>query len=129
MAVLNYYHIGKTIPEGAVYIGRAQPAKGLSGSKFANPEWLPPGSSEEDRGANLNRYRKWLVNQVKSGKITHEDLLALEGRDLVCFCKPKACHGDVVSEAVAWAVKQRAKPDFTNEAQLATAANPRPPRP
>lgn len=107
MAVLNYYHLNKIIPEGAVYIGRAQPHIGLTGSIFANPNPLAKGASDEAREENLGRYRQQLVAKVKSGAIKMEDLLALEGRDLVCFCAPKRCHGNVVSEAVEWAVKQR----------------------
>lgn len=104
--VLNFYHIGKIIPENAVYIGRARAQDNLQKSKFANPEWLPPKSSEEDRQANLKRYTQWLSDQVKTGAITMDDLLELQDKDLVCFCKPKACHGDIVLQAVNWAIKQ-----------------------
>lgn len=100
MAVLNFYHLGKKIPEGAEYIGRKMPHLGLKQSKFANPFKLSP---EEPRGATIERYRLWLWQQIKDGKITIEDLLALEGRDLVCFCKPQPCHGDVIESAVKWA--------------------------
>lgn len=104
MAILNFYHLNKTVPEGAVYIGRRMPHFGLQQSKFANPFKL---SKDEARGATIERYRVWLWEQIKSGKITIEDLLDLEGKDLVCFCKqPKkevACHGDVIEAAIKWA--------------------------
>ena len=100
MAVLNFYHLSKVIPDNAVYIGRAMPQFGLKQSKFANPFKL---SKEEPRGATIERYRVWLWGQIRSGKITIEDLLALEGRDLVCFCHPQPCHGDVIEAAVKWA--------------------------
>lgn len=106
MAVLNFYHLGKVIPEGAVYIGRSMPHLGLQTSKFANPYKL---NENETRGATIERYRHWLWEQIRTGKITVQDLLDLEGKDLVCFCKqPKkevACHGDVVEAAVKWARK------------------------
>lgn len=98
--VLNFYKIGKVIPEGAIYIGRAMPHFGLKASKFANPFKL---SEDEERGATIARYKTWLWNQIKTGKITLEDLLELEGRDVVCFCAPQPCHGDIVLAAVAWA--------------------------
>lgn len=126
--MLNFYHLGKKIPDNAVYIGRKQAAHGLEQSVFANPEWLPPGSSEEDRQANLGRYRQHLVKLVQSGKVTTEDLLALENRDVVCFCAPKACHGDVVSEAVAWAVKQRDAALRASGSENAPALAASPPR-
>lgn len=102
MAVMNFYHLGKKIPENAVYIGRRMPHFGLQQSKFANPFKL---SDDEPRGATIERYRVWLWEQIRSGKITIEDLLALEGKDLVCFCHPHPCHGDVIEAAVKWARK------------------------
>lgn len=95
MAVLNFYHIGKQIPEGAVYIGRG--GKGLTQSKFANPFKL---SENEERGATLFRYKTWLWNECLKGNITKSDILALDGKDLVCFCSPKPCHGDVIIELI-----------------------------
>jgi hypothetical protein len=123
MIILNFYAIGKTIPENAVYIGRKNSAAGLEQSKFANPEPLAKGSSEQERQANLGRYRQWLVTQVKTGRISADDLLELKDKDLVCFCSPKACHGDVVKEAVGWAVKnQEALP--APDARKATPITP-----
>lgn len=104
MQILNFYHLGKVIPEGAVYVGRAMPRLGLKQSKFANPFKL---SDEETREETIERYRVWLWQQIKTGKITLQDLLDLEGKDLVCFCKQPnkevACHGDIVAAAVKWA--------------------------
>ena len=54
MRVLNFYHIGKVIPENAEYMGRAMPHLGLKQSKFANPYKL---SKDESRGATIERYR------------------------------------------------------------------------
>lgn len=100
--VLNFYKIGKVIPEGAAYIGRQMP--GMSGSKFANPFKI---TEEEPREVVIRKYKTWLWDQIKSGKVTLEDLLELEGKDLVCYCKQSdkevACHGDVLIKAVAWA--------------------------
>lgn len=108
--ILNFYHIGLTIPEGAVYMGRAMKKYGLEKSKFANPF---PLKKEEPRGATIERYREWLWKQIKKGEITIKDLLALEGKDLVCFCKQPnkevACHCDVIMAAIEWAKKEAAK--------------------
>ena len=35
-----------------------------------------------------------------------EDLLALDGKDLVCWCAPYRCHGDTIMKAIEWAKKQ-----------------------
>lgn len=75
-----------------VYIGR--------GSKWGNPFKL---TSEDQRDKVISDYRKYLWKQVKSGEITKQDLLELDGKVLGCFCKPKKCHGDVIVKAIEWA--------------------------
>lgn len=106
--VLNFYHIGKVIPENAEYMGRAMPHLGLKQSKFANKFKLNKDGS--NRAEVIERYRVWLWQQIRSGKITIQDLLDLDGKDLVCFCKQPnkevACHCDVILAAIEWA-KQR----------------------
>lgn len=98
--VLNFYKLGKVIPDGAVFIGRAMPHLGLKGSKFANPFKI---TEDETREVVIAKYKVWLWQQIKSGYITLEDLLELENKDVVCFCSPQACHGDIVLAAVVWA--------------------------
>lgn len=114
MKVLNFYHLSKKIPEGATYIGRAMPHMGLKASKFANPFKL---QDDEPRGATIERYKAWLWEQIRAGKITLEDLLSLEGQDLVCFCAPQACHGDVLLAAVLWARREwdKRNPPFVDD--------------
>lgn len=75
-----------------VYIGR--------GSIWGNPYKL---TSEDNRNKVIEEYRKHLWEQLKTGDITKQDLLALDGKTLGCFCKPKKCHGDVIAAAVKWA--------------------------
>lgn len=70
--VLNFYHIGKVIPPNAEYMGRAMPHLGLKQSKFANPFKL---SKDEPRGATIEKYRVWLWEQIRAGKITVQVVL------------------------------------------------------
>lgn len=118
MQVLNFYHLNKTLPENAVYIGRAMPHLGLKGSKFANPYKI---SENQSREVVIQKYKEWLWKQIKSGQITLQELLDLEGYDLVCFCKQPnkevACHGDVIMAAVSWARKEHDKryPEFKDD--------------
>ena len=107
MKVLNYYALGKTIPDDAVYIGRGNATRGLPHSPFANPFKM---NTEADRIGVVQNYRDWLWQQLQAGKILEADLLALQGKNLVCYCAPKACHGDVLKDAVAWAVRRAAVP-------------------
>lgn len=78
-----------------VYIGR--------GSTWGNPF---PITETDTREIVIEKYRKYLWSMIKSGKVTLEMLLELDGKVLGCFCKPKACHGDVIVQAVEWAKKE-----------------------
>ncbi|QPI14573.1 putative ribonucleoside-diphosphate reductase 1 alpha subunit [Salmonella phage GEC_vB_MG] len=106
--VLNFYHIGMVIPPGAEYMGRAMKKFGLAGSKFANPFPLEKGGGNRDEV--IEKYRVWLWEKIRKGEITLQDLLDLDGKDLVCFCSPKRCHCDVIIAAIEWA-KQRSQND------------------
>ena len=79
----------------AVYIGR--------GSKWGNPFRI---GIDGDRAAVIAKYETWLCSQ-------HHLLRALDelrGRNLLCFCAPKVCHGDLLlrlanasrEERIAW---------------------------
>jgi hypothetical protein len=69
-----------------VYIGRP--------SKWGNPFVLRSGASDEERTRCIERYREWLMQQPELLAQLHE----LRGKRLACFCKPKACHGDILAE-------------------------------
>lgn len=99
--VLNFYHIGKVIPEGAVYMGRTMKKFNLVGHKLANPFPLEKGGGNRDEV--IEKYRAWLWERIRKGEITLQDLLDLDGKDLVCFCSPKRCHCDVIMSAIGWA--------------------------
>lgn len=87
MTVLNKHW--DVIPADAIYIGR--------GSIWGNPFVI--GNNGDDRKSVINKYREHLLMQVHQGKISLIQLAALHGKDLVCFCKPLACHGDVLAKA------------------------------
>lgn len=105
MQILNYYKEGCKIPDNAIYIGRASTKNGLSGSKYANPF---PVRNEEDRSMVVQKYQSWLAQEIHQGRITREELAELHGKDLVCYCAPKLCHGHVLRAAILWAVKELA---------------------
>lgn len=91
--VLNKHHGG--VPAGAVYIGR--------GSKWGNPFRI---GGDGDRAAVIGKHARWLGEQPRLLRALDE----LRGRDLVCFCAPLACHGDLLlrlanasrDERIAW---------------------------
>lgn len=67
-----------------VFIGRP--------SKWGNPFSLSQYSREEA----ISRYRA----HVKSSPELMGSLHELKGKRLGCFCKPRACHGDVLVELI-----------------------------
>jgi len=64
-----------------VYIGR--------GSKWGNPYLVSMG-----RAKCIELFRDLLSTSPRLVSALHE----LKGKTLVCFCKPKACHGDILAE-------------------------------
>ena len=73
-----------------VYIGR--------GSFWGNPF---PITQEDDRDMVIAKYAKHLQVLYDQDKITFsKELLKLTGKRLGCFCKPQACHGDII--VTAW---------------------------
>jgi hypothetical protein len=49
-----------------------------------------------DRPTVIRMYREWILNQPHLLKL----LPTLKGKRLGCWCKPKACHGDVLVELI-----------------------------
>lgn len=64
-------------PAGAQYIGR--------GSYYGNPFRV---GVDGDRDECLDRYEREVLPSL--------DVEPLRGRDLVCFCTPKRCHGEAI---------------------------------
>ena len=79
------------VPDDALYIGTANGHYGLPESKWRNPY-----STQRDgtREGVVALYRRWLCDQPHLMAALSE----LRGRDLVCWCAPKPCHGDVLIE-------------------------------
>lgn len=80
--VLNKRSSG--VPGGAVFIGRP--------SKFGNPFVI---GRDGDRDEVVRKYREWICTQPA---LLHAAKTELAGKDLVCFCAPLKCHGDVLLE-------------------------------
>lgn len=66
-----------------IYIGRP--------SKWSNPFKI---GKDGDRDQVIRKYREWIL----SNKELLFDLPELYGKVLGCWCKPQACHGDVLVE-------------------------------
>lgn len=87
-----------------VYIGRGDRYGRWAESDWHNPFPLRKGATAEERVAVIERYRNYLLTE-------RPDLVArlpeLRGKVLGCWCKPEACHGDVLAELADHAGEQR----------------------
>lgn len=85
--VLNKY---KDNVVGAIYIGR--------GSKWGNPYSHMSNTAAKYKVATrdeaINAYRDYLLNNHELMSCLSE----LKGKNLVCFCAPLRCHGDILLE-------------------------------
>jgi len=71
------------------YIGRA--GKGQDGY-FGNP------FKTDDRQYNIKMFRAYFRARMKSDPVFKSRVMELKGKKLGCFCKPLACHGDIIAE-------------------------------
>ena len=104
--VLNMKHAGvfERWQRGEViYIGREQPYNGvvIPASPLRNNNLL----KGQPRGTTIEKFTRDLKDLIRDGD--QEVIGALlriyrEDRDVVCWCKPLACHGDVVLRAARW---------------------------
>lgn len=88
--------VNRHYDEFDVYIGRGTP--------LGNPFKAVYGVSTRQEVIAL--FKKHLWRQIQNGTITLDYLRSLDGKRLGCSCYPKACHGDVVVQAVKWAKEQ-----------------------
>lgn len=79
----------------AVYIGRANPRRGFKASKWANPFKIGPDGT---RASAIEGFRLYLRGRLDLVMSIEE----LDGKVLGCWCKPDACHGDVLVELLQW---------------------------
>jgi hypothetical protein len=74
-----------------VYIGRP--------SKWGNPFSHKEGTKAEfvvaTRDEAVEKYREWINNQPE---LIEQAKKELTGKVIACWCKPLACHGDILAE-------------------------------
>ena len=104
--ILNLRHIPGDISaeallsRGIVRVDRATP--------WGNP-W-PVGSKYGSRHEVVERYRRHLWQRIRTGDIPLQELAALSGKPLACWCWPRRpCHAEVLARAAAWAAKELEK--------------------
>ncbi len=91
------------------YVGRGK------GSVLGNPFKM---RNEGEREQVVQKYRSWLWRQIQlQNKEVIRELarlanLAKRGDlELACWCKPKACHGDVLKACIEWMLTEKSPVD------------------
>ena len=83
-----------------VYIGRGKCPKTGQPGKFGNPYSHEADSQvsliTSSREESIIKYKQWALTQPW----LLDDIMQLDGLRLGCWCKPKACHGDVIVELI-----------------------------
>lgn len=98
-SVLNKHH-GHKECSGVIYIGRPSP--------YGNPIKL---SEDTDRGSVLQEYLAYLhANPDFVDKARRE----LGAKDLICWCAPKLCHGDILADLASGKMLPLARPPMPN---------------
>ena len=69
-------------------------------TKWGNPWRVGRDGSREQV---IARYRADLWRRIRTGEVALEELAALDGCWLACWCEPLPCHGQVLARAAAWA--------------------------
>jgi len=72
---------------GDVYIGR--------GSPFGNPFILDKDGS---RAEVIKLFKEYFYTRLRKSPEFASQVKSLKGKRLACYCKPKACHGDIIAE-------------------------------
>ena len=91
-----------------VYVGRAGVVFVKEGDKqerfpktaslFCNPFKVGKDGTREEVVA---KFRSYLQHKIQNEEGFKEELLLLKGKKLGCWCKPEACHGDVLVELMS----------------------------
>lgn len=74
------------VPAGSVYIGRPSP--------WGNPFIIGKDGTREEV---IEKYREYLISNTE---LVERAKRELRGKNLVCFCAPNACHGEILLRLV-----------------------------
>lgn len=91
--VYNDHGNGDAPPKDAVYIGRPS----VYGNPFSHiPSFYPDVTVVDTREESIARYREYFYERIKTDPIFKMQVHELKGKDLICFCAPLPCHGDII---------------------------------
>lgn len=79
--------VNKYKDEFDIYIGRP--------TIYGNPYEIGKDGTREEV---VSKYREYFLERMEIDLLFRTSILAVSGKRLGCFCKPRACHGDVICE-------------------------------
>ncbi|MDV3002444.1 MAG: hypothetical protein N5P05_004099 (plasmid) [Chroococcopsis gigantea SAG 12.99] len=92
-----------------IYIGRSNSFYNLKASVLMNKFVIGKDGNREEV---IEKYKKWLWMEFKKGGEVYEELVRIgkkvkegESVELVCYCVPMGCHGNVVKRCIEWMIK------------------------
>lgn len=83
--VINHKYSSPRARKLSVYIGRP--------SKWGNPY---PLVNEARRDQVCDEYEIYIATRLINADIVDEDFREFDGKNMLCYCKPKRCHGDTL---------------------------------
>lgn len=103
----------KTENTASLYIGRGSPkSPKMENAGLGNPFTV----KQYGRGKAAEAYRPWLWKQYNENPAVKqkidgivERIKAGENIELVCFCKPKPCHGDMIKRLIDYMIEKERK--------------------
>lgn len=86
-----------------IYIGRKQIVF-VNGTRYppVDSPFCNPFRLDKNRSEAIAKFRKYFYQKLED-PVFRKQVLELKGKTLGCWCKPEACHGDVIVE---WLEKQ-----------------------
>jgi hypothetical protein len=98
------------IGKDKIYIGRKNFYYGLEESVLRNIFKI---GVDGNRNEVIEKYRKWLWIEFNKKGLVYNELIKIgrkvkngEKIELVCYCKPLGCHGDIVKNCIEWMIKE-----------------------
>lgn len=79
-----------------VYIGRGSPV----GNPFSHKEGTKASYKVETREEAVEYFEHYIRKRIEHDIPMREYIMSLKGKTLGCFCKPQACHGDVIVKII-----------------------------
>ena len=100
---INIHNKRVSNPIDGVYIGRPS----VLGNPFSHLKGTLADYSVSSRDEAVDRYETWLRSEIKTNKVVIKEMRKLYKKfvdsghlDLVCWCYPARCHGDVIKKLI-----------------------------